>query len=302
MGKFITTDYHNEKQEDSCKTGIYTIEFINKPNIYYVGSASKTKNKQKHNNGFNGRWREHLFLLFNNKHYNKKLQNNFNKYGKENILFKIIELCDIEYCQSLEQYWLNMLDSYSNGYNLTYVIEKPTVGRLVSEYEREKCSERMKGEKNHQFGKKRTNYEKSIISNYHSKKVLQYDFDGNFIKEWKSIIQISNDLNIDGGNISRCCNKKQLTCKNYFWFFEDNEYDINEYIKNILLRKKISLSKRNQRGSEKPVLQYDLHNNLLNEFKSIKDATEYINGSIGNISKCCNKKQSTHKGFIWKYK
>ena len=289
VGKFITTDYHNEKQEDSCKTGIYTIEFKNKPNIYYVGSASKTKNKQKHNNGFNGRWREHLFLLFNNRHYNKKLQNNFNKYGKENIIFKIIELCDIEYCQSLEQYWLNMLDSYSNGYNLTYVVEKPTIGRIVSQSERNKSSERMKGEKNHQFNISRT------------PNILQYDFEGNFIKEWKSIKQISDDLNIDGGNISKCCNKKQLTYKNYFWFFKDDKDDKLEYIKNTLFRKKISLSKRNQRGIDKPVLQY-LGYEFINEFKSLKEATEYVNGSSGNISKVCQNKKTSYKGFIWEYK
>ena len=51
----------------------------------------------------------------------------------------------------------------------------------------------------------------------------------------------------------------------------------------------------------KPVLQYDLEGNFIKEWKSISECGR--NGfHIFCISSCCNGKQKTHKGFIWRYK
>ena len=43
--KYLTHDYHNENKEDVIMTGVYTIEFLNKPGVYYVGSATKHNKK-----------------------------------------------------------------------------------------------------------------------------------------------------------------------------------------------------------------------------------------------------------------
>lgn len=50
------------------------------------------------------------------------------------------------------------------------------------------------------------------------------------------------------------------------------------------------------------VLQYDLNNNFIKEWKSIKEAEHYYNISKNTISQCCQKIQKTAGGFIWKYK
>ena len=53
---------------------------------------------------------------------------------------------------------------------------------------------------------------------------------------------------------------------------------------------------------EKPVLQYDLNMNLINEYKSTAEAARSVGGNHGNISMCCNNKRKTAYKFIWKFK
>ena len=53
----------------------------------------------------------------------------------------------------------------------------------------------------------------------HYKKVKQYDLDGNFIKEWESIISIKKYFNKPNncGDISSCLNGRQKTAFGYIW-------------------------------------------------------------------------------------
>jgi hypothetical protein len=56
--------------------------------------------------------------------------------------------------------------------------------------------------------------------------------------------------------------------------------------------------------NSKPILQIDNQNNLIQEFKSIKEALEHFDKSINNscITSCLKGRQKTAFGFIWKYK
>lgn len=91
--------------------GIYKI--INKINdTYYVGSSIDIFE----------RWYSHKKLLNNNKHYNKHLQNAWNKYGEISFEFKIIEEQGSKQVDllELEQKYLNIAKSEST-YNLTFI-------------------------------------------------------------------------------------------------------------------------------------------------------------------------------------
>lgn len=50
----------------------------------------------------------------------------------------------------------------------------------------------------------------------------------------------------------------------------------------------------------KPVLQYDINNNLIKEWPSITDAEQTL--EIYKISECCSFKRRSAGGFIWRYK
>lgn len=55
-----------------------------------------------------------------------------------------------------------------------------------------------------------------------SKKVIQYDNKGNFIKEWNCIRDIERELNLNHSNISKCCNNnpKNKSVGGYIWRYK----------------------------------------------------------------------------------
>lgn len=70
----------------------------------------------------------------------------------------------------------------------------------------------------------------------------------------------------------------------------------SEHIKNL----KIGIQNRKPWvKTSKVVIQYDLDMNLIKEWFSVKEANCNIKG---DIRACCNGKQKTAGGFIWKYK
>lgn len=58
------------------------------------------------------------------------------------------------------------------------------------------------------------------IDHGNRKIVNQYNLEGNFIKEWKSTIEIQNQLGFANSNISACCNNKQKTAYGFKWKYK----------------------------------------------------------------------------------
>lgn len=54
--------------------------------------------------------------------------------------------------------------------------------------------------------------------------------------------------------------------------------------------------------NERPILQFDLNNNFIKEYKSIAEACKQGNFSSGNIVLCCQGKYKQHHNYVWKYK
>lgn len=67
------------------------------------------------------------------------------------------------------------------------------------------------------------NYGKFGGKHNRAKKINQYDSNGNFIKTWDSIIDITRNLNILSQNISKCCKKQygRKTTGGYIWRYAD---------------------------------------------------------------------------------
>ena len=53
------------------------------------------------------------------------------------------------------------------------------------------------------------------------KKVLQYDLEGNFIKEWNSAREIERALGYSNVSINQCCRGKIRKSKGFIWKFKD---------------------------------------------------------------------------------
>lgn len=55
-----------------------------------------------------------------------------------------------------------------------------------------------------------------------SKKIIQYDRKGNFIKEWECIMEVQRQLGINNSNICQCCKNigKYKTAGGYIWRYK----------------------------------------------------------------------------------
>ena len=109
------------------KCGVYVIKNIVNDKLY-VGSSIDIDH----------RYRVHISNLNNNKHENCHLQYSFNKYGKANFIFYIIEQCKEPILRKREQYYIDTLNTLDRviGYN----IRPDTYCKTFSEETRKKLS------------------------------------------------------------------------------------------------------------------------------------------------------------------
>lgn len=192
-------------------------------------------------------------------HYHlKKLDSNY--HGSGTIISKIykkrphtlkevyLKTCYTqEELDEWEQYYINFYNTLSpNGYNLQEggrgglpseetrmrmsqahkglcVGEKhPNYGKKASDETRRKLSESHKGlcagEKHPMFGKHHSLESRKKIS----KTVLQYTLDNKLVREWISAHEAARVLNIDRGNITKCCrgNTRLKTYKGFKWKYK----------------------------------------------------------------------------------
>lgn len=125
-----------------------------------------------------------------------------------------------------------------------------------------------------------------------SKKIIQYDLEGNFIRELNSLKEATNLLKINSSaEISRCCRGNKRQVRGFIFRFKDNNK-----VENILIPKPPQHSKR-------PVIQYDLEGNIIKCWDSITEASIFMCGHFSSsISSVCNKKTKTAHGYKWSWK
>ena len=135
----IITNINNLKEKehstDTIKiSGIYKI--VNRVNgKYYVGSSNNIKK----------RWSKHKNDLNKNIHNNKYLQRSWNKYGKDNFDFIILEKISPTNLLSKEQSYLNICKNDKNKYNIAYSSTAPMLGKNHTQDAKKKMSICKKG-------------------------------------------------------------------------------------------------------------------------------------------------------------
>lgn len=115
----IVNEQENLNTTTQIKSGIYKI--INKVNgKYYVGSSNNIK----------VRWKNHIKTLNKNIHKNPHLQSAWNKYGSDNFIFNIVELCSLENLTEIEQKYLDIAhQNKQTNYNIGTFAENSFRGR-----------------------------------------------------------------------------------------------------------------------------------------------------------------------------
>lgn len=96
-------------------------------------------------------------------------------------------------------------------------IRQARTGCKLSNSTKEKIRQKAIGR---DLGKKLSDETKRKIGIAFSKKVYQYDIDGNFIQEFISSSEAGRILNIKNSSISSCCRNKRKTAGNFKWYYE----------------------------------------------------------------------------------
>ena len=104
--------------------------------------------------------------------------------------------------------------------------QNPFYGKKHTAETRKKLSESHKyiclGENNPNYGKKHTAEAKERMrTSRKGKHILQYDLDGNFIKEWEYMSLARQEYNLDKRSLQKACNGKLKTTGGYVWRYKE---------------------------------------------------------------------------------
>ena len=212
------------------KSGVYQI--INTINSnQYIGSSVNLKRRKN----------EHFNLLRKNKHNNKHLQNSYNKYGEENFLFVILEICEKIKCVEIEQIHINKHKPIFNinptaGNSLGIKHSNETIEKIrnskIGKKKTEETKEKIRNSINKLIKEKgcwggagggvRTEKQKEFMRTHpstvkKSKPIQQLSLENKPIKKWKSTHEIQRELGYYPIHISRCCNGLRKTSYGYKW-------------------------------------------------------------------------------------
>jgi group I intron endonuclease len=236
------------------KGGIYQIlNLVN--NKRYIGST----------NDFIKRKSYHFVSLSKNSHPNKHLQNSYNKHGKSNFKFEILEVIfDENILSTREQYFYDYFKSNrKNAYNIRIITEsnRGIKNGPLSDEHKNKISKANKG-------KKRSSETCKLLSEIGKKIVLK-----KFIYSQKGRIRPSQEKE---------CISKTMKLNGI------KPSDEIRLMANIAHRKKIS--------------QYTLDNVFIRDWDSSREAALYLKLNYKNISSNLRGKSKSCGGFIWKYK
>lgn len=267
--------------------GIYKIEnFIN--HKVYIGKSKQIEY----------RWKQHIDRS-KDLQYKTHLYLAIRKYGLENFDFSILEECSIEQLNEKEKYWIkfynstNPLKGYNNTqggegggsykYDINLIKQKWNEGKIIKIIAEEiGCNQVTISDI-----LKRINLysEEEIIKRknlFLSKKVYQYDLQGNFIQEFDSLHKAFQSSGVQIYSINKCCNKEYKNAGNFIWrFYKKNKLNLEEELAKIKC--------------------YNLKGEFLKYYSSITEASEDTGVSNGSISAACRKETNRGGKFQWRY-
>lgn len=242
-------------------TGIYKISSQIHPERIYIGSAVNIYS----------RWSIHRSDLHLREHGNSRLQNHYNKYGKENLTYVIIESCLPEDLIRREQYYIDTLNPFFN----ICKIAGSQLGTKRSEEQKLYMKERsgMKGKVPWNKGKTGIFSEEVLVIMRAAAKDRTFP-----TITRKKISDSHTNVPLSAYHVEQT--RRGLTGKP-----KSKEHIIN-----------------NVAAHKKPIFQYDLNMNFIREWDFTVEVTRELGISNFAISQCLIGKSKTSGGFIWGYK
>lgn len=281
---------------------------INKINgKIYIGQTKQTL-EQRSSNGNAYKGSRHFW-------------NAIKKYGWNNFEHVVlIENLSLEMANIIEEYLIKKYDSTNDkiGYNLWFGGNNREVNDETREIQRKKkigynpwkiwdeeTIENIKrknsiakmGEKNPMYGKQLSDKAKRLRKERRLH-VLQYDLEGNFIREWDSLEDASVEYDIAKANISKSCNEPTSICRGFLWRYKKGEV-IPKHIKSY---KEMMLELDNVRSAQfRPVYQYSLDGCYITSYEDFHEAEERTGIKSYGINICCRGDLISYMGYRWSF-
>lgn len=237
----------------------------------------------------------------------RRLKEHRVNFSKDVTLEVIDEVTDYEWI-FWEKWWINVFDCWGipvfnknkggGGPNSQTESAKKLIGGKQKGVKKPTVSDKLKGQK--------ITWDLGT-----STAVLQFDKQGNFIAEYKSMGDAYSKTGIPTSSICQVCKGDRRSAHGYIWLYKEqwdgNPPTLRQHKSKG--REGVTKGKNWNRNNNpkrndlyKPVLQFDKNNNLINQFSSITHAYKALNLKHAGISNCCRGIQKTAYGFIWKYK
>lgn len=235
-------------------------KYTSPSNKVYIGQTVNEKDRRR------------KFLNKENVSYSgPKINKAIEKYGAENFKYEVIFAIEsynkdeiIKILNEKEKYFIKLFDSIDNGYNLS---EGGRTNNFISEESKQSRINKIQ------------------------KPILQYNLEGEFIREWKSSKEAANTLNISSGNICQVLKKVRYQSNGYIFIYKTGE-----------IPQKIQITPTKQQ--KKIILQLKQDGTIVKEFPSIQDAAREAGVDRTTMSKYVNNHVDSlkHTGFIWRKK
>lgn len=129
----------------------------------------------------------------------------------------------------------------------------------------------------------------------HRREILQFDLDGNFIREYASIMDACRNTGASHDKILACLRENSKSTHGYQW-----RYKNDPIFKNRITN--IDPVIYSYKYKSEPVLQFNLKGDLLREFDSIAEASKLTGIFYDNIIRCLKRKSKTAEGYQWFFK
>ena len=231
--------------------GIYKIKINNKE---YIGSSCNIGNRLKH----------HLWSLEKLKHHNRTMQNLYNKYGKEEIYFSVVEECSDDILIEREAYYISTLNPYIN-----HILDPQTLVRD------DICKQRISVAKKRAYA--------NGLKPHNLIPVHKYSLDkGEYLESFESFTAAAKSINAKSINsIKAVCKLQQTSAGGFVWSFYKAPY--------VLIKTK--------QYNLEPIVQYTINSVFIKEWESIVKASKEL--GISNITRAISK-NLTAGGYRWK--
>lgn len=293
-------------------TGVYKIYFDMSDKVY-VGSTYGKR-------GFYGRWLTHISQLVNNKSKLFRLQSAFNKYTGSGMKFEILELCDKEQCLIREQYYIDLFNSYDNGYNSRKYASN-NGGIKMSENAKKSISDKWKKLRDLKSEQVQNLYKNgkttreicaymNISRGYLSRiikenkiemrndrgnkkrRVYQYGNGNEIINQWESLNECSRSLGFNTRGIYCVLSGQCIHYKGYFFSYNIYSQSEVEEIKAQFKLKSKNLKYRNIR-------QIDDGGNLIKIWNNINEIVDFLEiKRKSGVYKAIHEKVM-YRGYFW---